>query len=192
MGTWIYRPYLTLTFAEVWKDYDAFETDYNSLIVGFGTSPITSTSLKATYYFLVANFGNNPISNSDVGQFKMKIVSRIFSFGPLWEKKQGIQKNLRDLAEADLLQGAKQIYNHAFNPSTAPTTGTLEELDYINDQNTANHKKPKMEAYSILWNLLHADHTREYLDRFKNCFAVFVDKMRVPFYISDDEEEENP
>ena len=104
----------------------------------------------------------------------MKIVSRIFSFGPLWEKKQGIQKNLRDLAEADLLQGAKQIYNHAFNPSTAPTTGTLEELDYINDQNTANHKKPKMEAYSILWNLLHADHTREYLDRFKNCFAVFV------------------
>ena len=55
-----------------------------------------------------------------------------------------------------------------------------------------NHKKPKMEAYSILWNLLHADHTREYLDRFKNCFAVFVDKMRVPFYISDDEEEENP
>lgn len=191
----IFRPYTTMTFAEIWEDYDAFATDYASLITGFSaTSPITADSLKATYYLLVAKCGNNPIANSDVGQFKMKVVANIFMYGPLWEKKQNIQNTIRSLSETDLLTGAKQIYNHAFNPSSAPATTSLDEITYINDQNTANHKKSKMEAYSILWSILHAEHTKEYIDKFKNCFAVFVDKMCVPVYISDDEEdeEENP
>ena len=193
MPKMIFKPYMTLTFAEVWKDYDAFKTDYDALITGFSaTAPVTNATVQATYYFLVAQYGNNPIANSDVGQFKMKIVSRIFMYGPLYEKKQAIQTTLRGLTESELLTGAKQIYNHAFNPSSAPSTSALDELEYINDQNTANHKKSKMEAYSILWNLLHAEQSKEYIDRFKNCFAVFVDKMCVPYYISDsDEEEEN-
>lgn len=195
MSRMIFRPYTTMTFAEIWEDYNAFATDYASLITGFAaTSPITADSLKATYYLLVAHCGNNPIANSDVGQFKMKVVATIFAYGPLWEKKQNIQNTIRGLSETDLLTGAKQIYNHAFNPSSAPATTSLDEITYINDQNTANHKKSKMEAYSILWSILHAEHTKEYIDKFKNCFAVFVDKMCVPVYISDDEEdeEENP
>ena len=195
MSRMIFRPYTTMTFAEIWEDYNAFSTDYASLITGFAaTSPITADSLKATYYLLVAHCGNNPIANSDVGQFKMKVVATIFAYGPLWEKKQNIQNTIRGLSETDLLTGAKQIYNHAFNPSSAPATTSLDEITYINDQNTANHKKSKMEAYSILWSILHAEHTKEYIDKFKNCFAVFVDKMCVPVYISDDEEdeEENP
>lgn len=195
MSRMIFRPYTTMTFAEIWEDYNAFATDYASLITGFSaTSPITADSLKATYYLLVAKCGNNPIANSDVGQFKMKVVATIYMYGPLWEKKQNIQNTIRGFSETDLITGAKQIYNHAFNPSSAPATTSLDEITYINDQNTANHKKSKMEAYSILWSILHAEHTKEYIDKFKNCFAVFVDKMCVPVYISDDEEdeEENP
>ena len=194
MSRMIFKPYMTLTFAEVWKDYDAFLSDY-SLMGGFTTTtPITADSIKATYYLLVAKYGNNPISNTDVGQFKLKIMAIIYAYGPSWEKKQNIQATLRALSETDLLTGAKQIYNHAFNPSSTPSNNSLEELTYINDQNTANHKKSKMEGYSILWSLLHAEQTKEYVDKFKNCFAVFVDKMCVPIYISDDEEdeEENP
>lgn len=194
MSRMIFKPYMTLTFAEVWKDYDAFLADY-SLMGGFTTTtPITADSIKATYYLLVAKYGNNPIANTDVGQFKLKIMAIIYAYGPSWEKKQNIQATLRALSETDLLTGAKQIYNHAFNPSSTPSNNSLEELTYINDQNTANHKKSKMEGYSILWSLLHAEQTKEYVDKFKNCFAVFVDKMCVPIYISDDEEdeEENP
>lgn len=180
----------TLTFSEVWGSYSDFETDYNSLIAGFGenTTPVLTTSLQTIFYLLFARYGNNPIANSDIDQFKMKIVSIIYAYGPTWEKKQTIQKNIRALTDSELLQGAKQIYNHALNPSSEPSTSSLTELTYINDQNTANHQKPKMEAYSMLWGLLHAEPTRDFLDKFKRCFAVFVDKMRTAFYIVDDDE----
>ena len=191
------RFYDTLTFSEVWKNYTAFKTDYDALIAGFGenTTPVLAANLSTIFYLLFAKYGNNPIANSDVDQFKMKIVSIIYAYGPTWEKKQSIQKTLRALTETDLLQGAKQIYNHALNPSSEPSTGSLTELTYINDQNTANYKKSKMEAYSILWNILHSDSTREFMEKFRKCFAVFVDKMRVPFYIENDEDfiiEEEP
>lgn len=178
----------TLTFSQIWGNYTNFKTDYDALIVGFGenNSPVLATSLQTIFYLLFARYGNNPIANSDVDQFKMKIVSIIYAYGPTWEKKQSIQKTLRGLSEADLLLGAKQIYNHALNPSSEPSTSALTELTYINDQNTANSKKSKMEAYSILWGLLHAENTKEFIDKFKKCFAVFVDKMRTAFYIDND------
>ncbi len=177
-----------LLFSEVWKNYTDFKTDYDALIAGFteNTAPVLATSLQTIFYLLFASYGNNPIANSDIGQFKMKIVSTIYAYGPTWEKKQGIQKSLRSLTEAELLQGAKQIYNHALNPSSEPSTSALTELEYINDQNTANYQKSKMEAFSILWGLLHADATKEFIDKFKKCFAVFVDKTRNAFYIDDD------
>lgn len=190
MSFMIFGPYQNLTFSQIWKDYTSFKTDYDALIVGFAenTAPVTVNSLQTIFYLLFAKYGNNPIANSDVDQFKMKIISIIYAYGPTWEKKQSIQKSLRTLSETDLLQGAKQIYNHALNPSSEPSTGSLTELTYINDQNTANYKKSKMEAYSILWNILHADSTREFMEKFRKCFAVFVDKMRVPFYIENDED----
>lgn len=180
----------TLLFSEVWKDYDSFEADYSALIAGFleNTSPVTANSLKTIYYLLFASYGNNPIANSDIDQFKMKIVSTIYAYGPTWQKKQAVQNSLRALTDAELLQGAKQIYNHALNPSSEPSAGSLTELTYINDQNTANYQKSKMEAYSILWGLLHADATRDFIDKFRKCFAVFVDKMLTPFYIENDDD----
>lgn len=184
------KPYETLTFSQVWENYTKFKTDYDALIVGFAenTTPVTSNELQTIFYLLYAKYGNNPISNSDVDQFKMKVVSIIYAYGPTWSKRNVIQKTLRTLSETDLLTGAKQIYNNALNPSSEPSTSTLEELTYINSQNTANYKKSKMEAYSILWNLLHTDVTEEFISRFKKCFAIFVDKMRVPFYIENDDD----
>ena len=69
----------------------------------------------------------------------------MFAYGPAWEKKAAIQNTILGLTESDILVGAKQIYNHALNPSTAPKTSDLEELNYINDQNTALHKKSKLD-----------------------------------------------
>ena len=171
------RPeYSTKTFSQVYSSYEEFKKDYDDLIalVSGGVQPLTEANVKATFYLMFARYGNNPIVNFDVTQFKMKLMSVIATYGPVWEKKKAIQKSLRDLTEADLLQGAKQIYNHAFNPSTEPTTQELEELTHINDQNVTNNKKAKMEAYSILWANLHVDATDEYLNKFKNCFSRFV------------------
>lgn len=187
---WFASSYENLTFAQVWNSYNSFLGDYNALIVGFkqNTAPLNETSLSTLYYLLYAKYGNNPIANSDVGQFKMKILSIIYAYGPLWERKQEIQDKIRSLTEDDLIMGAKQIYNHAYNPNSEPSTSSLTELEYINEQNTTNNRKSKMEAYSVLWNILHASATDEFLNKFKKCFAVFVDKMPAPFYIDNEYE----
>lgn len=186
------QPLENLTFAQVWGTYTDFKNDYDALIIGFPQTPtpLKANSIMTTYFLLFAKYGNNPISGGDVGQFKMQIFSTMFAYGPTWERKQEVQDLIRKLSEADLLRGAKQIYNHAFNPNSAPSTDTLEELTYINDQNTAHHKKAKIEAYSILWNALHAEATNEYVNKFKKFFSVFVDEMPTPFYIDNDDDYE--
>ena len=138
------RPeYSTKTFSQVYFSYEAFKEDYETLItlVSGGVQPLTENNVRATFYLLFARYGNNPIVNFDITQFKMKLMSVIATYGPVWEKKKAIQKSLRELSEADLLQGAKQIYNHAFYPSTEPSTQELEELTHINDQNVTNNMK---------------------------------------------------
>ena len=172
-----YRPiYDTVLMTDVWNSYESFKKDYDDLIplVAGGITPLKLDNIIATYYLLYSRYGNTPINNYDVTQFKMKIMAIIVTYGPVWERKKGIQASLRGLSEAELIQGAKQIYNHAYNPATDPSTAQLEELDYINDQNTSNNKKSKMEAYNILWASLHVDATDEYLNKFKHCFSRFV------------------
>lgn len=182
--------YITKTFVQIFPSYNKFKSDYDNLItlVSGGVAPLTADNIQATYYLLFARYGNTPIVNYDETQFKMKLMAIICTYGPLWERKKAIQKSLRDLSESELLQGAKQIYNHAFNPSTEPTTAELEELTHINDQNTTNNKKSKMEAYSILWANLHVDATDEYLNKFKNCFSRFVgDQCPILFEVNEED-----
>ena len=185
----ILRPeYATKTFSQIYPSYEDFKKDYDSFItlVSGGVQPLTADNTRATFYLLYSRYGNNPIVNFDETQFKMKLMAVIATYGPVWEKKKAIQKSLRDLTETDLLTGAKQIYNHAYNPSTEPSTQELEELTHINDQNVTNNKKSKMEAYSILWANLHVDATDEYLNKFKNCFSRFVgDQYPILFEVED-------
>ena len=177
--------YDTKLFNEIWEDADSFLEDYNN--VGIPTT-ISTQSATTLYYLLYAKYANNPLANYDENQFKYKVFSIIYSYGPTWEKKLSIQTRLRSLSEDDLLKGSKAIYNTALNPSDAPGTGTLEELDYINSQNTTNYKRSVMEAYGQLWNLLSTDVTTEFINRFKICFKMVVRPERTWIYVTDLEE----
>lgn len=186
-----FRPeYITKTFTQVYDSYEAFKSDYDELIklVSGGVLPLSEDNVRATFYLLYARYGNTPIVNYDETQFKMKLMTNIANYGPVWEKKKAIQISLRELTEAELLQGAKQIYNHAYNPSTEPSTQELEELTHINEQNVTNNKKSKMEAYAILWANLHVDATDEFLNKFKNCFSRFVGDQYTIIYVEEDDE----
>lgn len=183
--------YVTKTFTQVFPSYNDFKSDYDDLmpLISGGVAPLMVDNIRATYYLLYARYGNTPIVNFDETQFKMKLMAVIATYGPTWERKKAIQKSLRDLTEEQLLQGAKQIYNHAFNPSTEPTTAQLEELTHINDQNTTNNKKSRMEAFSILWANLHVDSTDEYMNKFKNCFSRFVGNQFPVIYVDEEDED---
>lgn len=185
-----YPRYITRTFSQIYSSFDEFSADYAQFmpLISAGVTPLTSDNIQAVYYLLYARYGNTPIANFDETQWKMKVLSNILAYGPTWQRKKAIQVSLRALTEDELLLGAKQIYNHAYNPSTEPSTSDLEELTHINDQNVTNNKKSKMEAYSILWANLHVDATDEFLNKFKNCFSRFVGPQFPIIYVSEEEE----
>ena len=186
--------YNTVLFTQVWDSAEDFKTDLaDSAFAGCmqdGTVTGQPDNVSLLFYLLYAKYGNNPIANNDITQFKYKIFSVMFQYGPTWEKKLDIQAKLRALTESDLLAGSKAIFNSALNPSTAPSTGALEELAYINSQNTTNYKKSKMEAYEFLWGLLDDTLTVKFIDKFGICFKKFVYPEQTLLYVSEDEEEE--
>lgn len=183
--------YDTKLFTEIWESAADFKTEFLASPFASSISSTSPDNVTTLYYLLYARYGNSPICNMDENQFKYKIYSTIFQYGPTWEKRLDIQAKLRALTEADLMTGAKAIYNSAYNPSTAPTTGSLEELEYINGQNTTNYKKSKMEAYSILWELLKTDVTSAFLGKFRTCFKQFVKPEFTRIYVSEEDEGED-
>ena len=194
--------YDTKLFCEIYDNAEDFVDDYKDSglydAVSVGTPPVlhlnnSLSDQEATilFYLLYAKYGNNPIANLDETQFKYKLWATIFQYGPAWSKKLEIQKKLRELTDEDIRLGSKAIYNHAYNPSTSPSTSTLDELTAINEQNTTNYKKSKLEGYTALWDLLVADVSEAFVKKFEKLFKQFISPERTWIYVSGDEDEED-
>lgn len=186
----IYGCYWTSTFNDIFKSYDEFKAEKEFYDQAGLDSGISEKSSQTLFYLLSARYGNSSIANSDKTQFKLKLFSIIFQYGPTWEKRLSIQNTLRSLTEDELVTGAKQINNHSYNPSTAPSTDTLEELPTINEQTSTKYKKSKMDAYSNLMLLLEKDVTEDFLKRFKKLFLIVVEPQEPLWYVTDLEQEE--
>lgn len=167
----LYGNYRQVKFTDVWQTAESFVTDYKSNGIETTISDKTATTL---YYLLYSRYGNSVLASSDTNRFKYDVWATIFSYGPTWEKRLEIQNKLRNLTDDELFTGATQIYNHAYNPGTAPSTNTLDELTAINEQNTSKNKKGKMDAYAMLIALLETDVTESFLDKFKKLFLKVV------------------
>lgn len=163
--------YNTPLFTDVYSEVDSFLEDMNNCGI-----PAKLQSDKATtlFYLLYARYGNSPIANTDVEQFKYKLFSVIFQYGPTWAKKLEIQDSLNALKLEDIVIAGKQISNHAYNPSTAPSNATLDELTHINEQNVQTQKRNTIDAYRNLWSMLNDKLTDEFLDKFEYLFKAFV------------------
>lgn len=195
--------YNTMLFVNVWDKAEDFLADYedagifteevkdaDNKVIKAGTK-LSDDEITLLFYLLYSKYGNNPIANLDLTQFKFKVFTIIFQYGPSWSKRLDIQERLRALSEDDIMRGGKAIYNTAANPATLPETGSLEELRFINAQNTTNYKKSKMEAYAQLWDLIDMDVTSDFLNKFKVCFKTFVMPERPLLYVTDEESEED-
>ena len=182
MNNSLYGNYRTKRFTEVFPSYEVFKEFYtNQCAIPLS---ITEESLRTLYYLLYARYGNDVVANSDQNQFKYLMGSIIFQYGPSWEKELEVQKTLRGLTESDLITGATQINNHAYNPQTAPTTTTTVELDYIDDQNVNKYSRGKLDGYSFLMQLLKTDVTESFLLRFRPCFLVVVAPQVPLWYVT--------
>lgn len=92
--------YDTKLFTEIWDEASEFVQDYNS--VGIPTT-ITDAQATTLYYLLYARYGNSPIANYDENQFKYKVFSIIFQYGPTWSKRMSVQETLRGMQLSDLI-----------------------------------------------------------------------------------------
>lgn len=164
-----YQVYRTNTFQEIWDSAAKFVAEYKAN--GIKTT-ISDDNCTTLYYLLYAKYGNNPIASSDENRFKYAVWATIFKYGPTWEKRLEIQDKLRALSEDDLIRSGKSIFNHAYNPSTDPSTGSLDELPGINEQNTNQYVKSKIDAYGSLMELLRTDVTEQFLGEFKKLFKI--------------------
>ena len=171
-GSSLYGNFRTRTFADIYTTFEDFNKDYTSNGI---PSSLSAVNLKTLYYLLYARYGNSNIASSDENQFKYKVFSTIFMYGPAWQKRLEIQKNLMDLDEEDIIKGTTAIHNNALNPSTAPSTQSLEELNYISSQNTTKYKKSKIEGYATLYALIETDVTEEFIGKFKKLFITIVE-----------------
>lgn len=184
-GSSPYGNFRTRTFSQIWKNEEAFEEDYNNN--GIPVS-ITNTSIKTLFYLLYARYGNSSIASSDETQFIYKVFSTIFMYGPAWEKRLDIQKKLLTLSEEEIVKGSTAIYNTALNPSSAPSTSSLEELPFISQQNATKYKKSKVDAYATLYSLIETDVTEQFIGRFKKLFITVVEPNSPLWYVTKGEQ----
>lgn len=167
----LYGNYRQVKFTDVYPDATTFVNDYTTSAIPTTISNDTATTL---YYLLYSRYGNSVIASSDTNRFKYDLFATIFSYAPTWEKRLDVQEKLRDLSDEELITGQATINNHSYNPSTAPSTGTLDELTTINEQVTQKGKRDKLTAYTELLRALWTDVTEQFLDKFQKLFLIIL------------------
>lgn len=171
MNNSYYGGYRTRTFQQIWDSDESFL----GFLSGAGIPlKIKDENAKTLYFLLYARYANSHIMSSDEERFKYAVASTIFMYGPTWERRVEVQDALRSMTIEELKVGAKEIYNSASNPNTSPYTSTLEELTYINLQNTSNRKRSTLDAYGELLMILETDVTKEFIDKFAKLFITIA------------------
>ena len=170
-------------FLDVFPDAEKFLEEYNSrLSAEYDIIRLTDEQLTLIYYILYGKYGSEYIAASTESRFKVHLFNIINLNGSILLKELETQNAILQLSDEEIRSGSKAIYNHAFNPSTDPSTATLEELPYINDQNTTKYLKSPLEGYNMLLNLLDSDVIERFLRRFKKLFLRVLAPNRAQIY----------
>lgn len=177
-------------FLDVFPDAEAFKKEYTYYQTLFN-SPIKveENQMAFIYYILYSKYGSEYIAMSNTTRFESKLFATLELAAPILLKELDVQKKLLALSEDDIYSGGRAIYNHAFNPSGTPSTSTLQEIPYINDQNTTQYKKSPMEGYSILLSLLDDNLLENFLRKFRKLFLRVLAPTRARLYDVEELEE---
>ena len=190
--------YLTRIFTDIFPDESTFIQEYTD--AGF-PYPLSEQNLRTIYYLLYARYGNSHIASMDETQFKYKLFSTIFMYGPTWVKRLDVQEILRNMSEEELMTGTRALLNRSDNPSqpifstdnlnNTITEGTDSdtELPTINSQNVSKFRKGKLDAYMNLLALLETDVTEEFLLEFRKLFIKVIQPYAPLWFIEDSNNE---
>ena len=177
-------------FLDVFPDVETFKKEYSYYQILFN-SPIKveENQMGFIYYILYSKYGSEYIAMSNTTRFESKLFATLELAAPMLLKELDVQKNLLALSDEEIRAGSKAVYNHAFNPPGTPSTSTLQEIPYINDQNTTQYKKSPMEGYSILLSLLDDNLLDKFLRKFRKLFLRVLAPTRARLYDVEELEE---
>lgn len=170
-------------FSDVYQSAETFLNDYNT--IGLPIT-ITSENVNTLFYLLYAQYGNSTIANYDLNQFKYKLWSKVFMYGPAWEKRLQIQNELVNLTEAEILAGSFAVHNNAMHDGT--DIGIISGVNNnpiipgINTQNTTRYTKDKITGYATLLDVLESDVTKDFIDKFKKLFRTVLQGDKPLYY----------
>ena len=126
----MFPQYDTKLMTDVWSQASDFLTDYQN--AGIPTT-ISNQNATTLYYLLYAKYGNTPIANYDENQWKYKMFSVIFQYGPTWEKRLDVQTTLRGLQIADLIDnGSYRALSSQSGSETSSKTGSDNNTRTLN------------------------------------------------------------
>ena len=186
-GSSLYGNYRARTFSEIFykegvPSDEIFTAEWNNTTFPTYTEELPTALI---FYLLYARYGNSTIASSDENQFKYKLFSIVFQYGPTWQKELDVQKRIRALNVEDFQKGTQNIVNNAANPSTQPSTLDTEELPYVNQQNVSKTTRSIADGYALMLSLLKEDVTETFLRRFEKLFLTIVEPERPLWYITE-------
>lgn len=188
----LFGRHINFQFSELFPNETSFVTEYKaSPFYQDSGNKLDDLHIKLTWAFLIARYANSTIGSIDENQFKYKVFSIMFAYGPAWQYKLSVQTKLRDDSNfSNFVKGNMAIYNKSYNPSTLPANDALDPLTTVNEQNANMSKKGELETYNQILLLLKNDVTEEYLSHFKKLFIVVVQPDYPLFYRTDEDQEE--
>lgn len=185
-----YGNFRTRTFANIFPTVTDFSTWYSTC----GVPDVLLTDAKyikydinAIYFLFISYYANSHIKSSDENRFKLQLMAIIYEAAPVWQREMYLQEQMLKLADEDLMHGAKAIYNHAMHPDTSPSTASLEELTYIDDQNTTNWKKEKVRGYAEARDFLDQNICSRFMAKFKKLFIAVLYPDRPLLYETEED-----
>jgi hypothetical protein len=147
----------------------------------------TKYSINSIYFLLISYYANSHIKSSDENRFKLQLMAIIYEAGPVWQREMYLNEKMLKLADEDVMRGARAIYNHAMHPDTSPSTAQLEELTYIDDQNTTNWKKEKVRGYAEARDFLDPNICSRFMAKFKKLFLTVLYPDRPLLYETEED-----
>lgn len=173
----MYPIYDRKLFSDVYPDANKFLQDYKNYESSIDNlNKVEDKYVTLTWQLVASRFANTPIRSQSEEQFKLSVFGIMFSEAPTFVKRLDIQAKVRNLSDAELMEGETAIANAARNPATAPGTQSMDELPYIDNQNVTKQKRSKLQAYALQLSLLESDLSEPYVRKFEPLFArVIVD-----------------
>lgn len=169
----------TKTLSDIYPTYADFAGDY--MTSGLPNRFVNSDFLETIYFVLMGEYAASSIMAMSEDLFRARFITMVHSYGPQLERELKMQDELLKMSDDELMISSKAIYNSSLNPSTEPSTNTLEELPTINQQNVSKHVRSKLNAYEYLESLLDDDLISKFIKRFNKLF-VRVLRTNNPLY----------